>query len=296
MMDNHINTLQVYFGQVGIGSKKVDAWKCIKVVSLCCAQLLPLILPHLHIFHHFVLTVAKDYLCLMAHNVLCSAMNSAKNNPWPMIRHKKILFVHSLSYISIKLYIFFFFTFGCAHYIPFDLTDLTPLLPPPTHKHFYTHEWNRKWHFPASFVAHQSLLVCVMGRKKTLRGRPSWSGAGAFWVLGRDKGARLDSKLVNGGKHDLVLKNKCIFLNHILWIKNIPLYKINLTTKDEEFLVQKSLHLCQSLIEYNVENLCCTLFFHLEQNPSQLHFIYIYIVPTSTFLVSELPLQAMSQS
>ena len=134
------------------------------------SQLLPLIRIHFSITSAF-LTVAKDCLCLMAYNVLCSSMNYCKKESLTNDQTEK------KSQFENKIVLF---TFQCAHYIPFDLTDLTPHFSFPPYKHFYTHEWNRKWHFPSSFVTHQSLLVCVMEKKKPQSETKVDWGAGAF--------------------------------------------------------------------------------------------------------------------
>jgi len=101
-----------------------------------------------------------------------------------MIRQKKVLFICLIFPQFHKT--FFVLTFERAHYIPFDLMTPLPLLSPPPRTCFYTHEWNRKWHFPASFVSHQSLLVCVMEKKPSERsGSPSWSGDQGPLSVGR---------------------------------------------------------------------------------------------------------------
>lgn len=65
---------------------------------------------------------------------------------------------------------------------PLDLSDLTPpVTPPPPRKCFYAHEWKRKWHFSASFVTHQSLIVCVMERKALRGSRESKLEALLYW-------------------------------------------------------------------------------------------------------------------
>lgn len=137
------------------------------------------------------------------HDGLCSAMNSAKSNPfWQTIRGKNFYLCGSFSHCSIKLYLFFvlsFFTFGRTHCIPFDLTNppLPPLSPPPR-TCFYTHEWNRKWHFQASFVTHQSLLVCVMERKPSeLWGSPSRSVEQGPLSVGRGQRSKAGFNMCN---------------------------------------------------------------------------------------------------
>lgn len=93
---------------------------------------------------------------------------------------------------STKLYfILFFYFLHLDKCIISSLTSVTHPLPSPSlslRTCFYTHEWNRKWHFPASFVTHQSLLVCVMERKPSERwGSLNWSGE-----QGPNKGTSLD--------------------------------------------------------------------------------------------------------
>lgn len=125
---------------VGFGltrSKMLDAWKCMKVVSPCCSQLMPLTRlsitscfslhvkrrPKIHAMTGVKVnwltdadirnsTMTSDWqngIC----NVVYFSTNTAKNYPlWQMIWHKKrTIYAPPFSHRSTKLYFILFFFF-----------------------------------------------------------------------------------------------------------------------------------------------------------------------------------------